>query len=304
MDDGDIELTYAYIDEAGAKGLVRNLTEADDNKFGLMTAILFPAALHDEAVAKFTPGFEKFSAATPEGAKLHFTDAYAPGNEAWASVANEVRDEFIDLFLTMRPMIIYGARRLRLSRTAYDNSESLKLAAKTSSRSDVSVTGANRPSERRVEDDLILSLSLRLPGFGEVLEDNGHRVMIDLLFDQTDKSIATRYEETIERTRHISKSTKTVLGWDRVAKKRVAGNITTEIPNPPFRVDTRYVGAVQVVGKDHPLVLAADLVANHLNNPLRQLDGQAPLHAPSSVRGWALADRVWGVSDDASDDLF
>jgi hypothetical protein len=176
-------------------------------------------------------------------------------------------------------MIIYGARRLSLARRAHESNESLKAAAKAASRSNVRITGADRPSEHRIEDDLILSLSLRLDGFGELLEDNGRVVLIDLLFDQTEKTLAARYEETIERTRHVSNSTRTVLGWDPVVKKRLSGDIVTKIDNPPIRVDTKHLGAMLVIGKDHPLILAADLLANHLFHHLKQLDRQAHLHA-------------------------
>ncbi len=79
MGDDSVELTYAYIDELiWCKRTGSNINPADDDKFGLMTALLFPADMHEAAIAKFTPGFEKFRNAAPTGAKLHFTDAYLP----------------------------------------------------------------------------------------------------------------------------------------------------------------------------------------------------------------------------------
>jgi hypothetical protein len=72
----------------------------------------------------------------------------------------------------------------------------------------------------------------------------------------------------------------------------------------PFRIDTQYLGGIHVVGKEHPLVLAADIVANHLAYHLGQLPPDAPLNTPASIAGWRLEGLVWGVSDDAPDDLY
>lgn len=194
MENSSFGLTSANIAEAGAKGLLRNLCQADDDKFDLVAAILFPADILGEAVAKFRPGFVKFRNATPRGAKVLFTDAHSPGNGARAAVGNELRDEFINLTLSVRPMIVYGAQRLRLARSAYESNESLKSAAKGATRSDIRIAGADGSSDHRMEDDLILSLSLRLDGFGEMVEHNGDVIMINLLFDQPDKATATRYD--------------------------------------------------------------------------------------------------------------
>jgi len=298
------KVAFAYIDESGEKGLVRNLAQADDGKFGLMTALLFPSEIHDKALQLFTPGFEAFQNASPKKAKLHFTDAYIPGNESWAKVAENVRDEFIGLILQLKPMILYGARRLALSRIAHEQGLEMKSKVRTSSRSNVRIPGADRDSDDRIEDELILSLSLRLDAFGELVEDNGEPILIDLLFDKTDESVAKRYKNIVESTRHISASTSTVSGWDTIEKRKLSRNISFSVDSPSIRVDTKYLRDIKIVGKNHPLVLAADLVANHLNHHLGQLNQNAPLNAPSSIEDWVLAERVWGVMVNASEDVF
>lgn len=131
----------AYVDEAGARGLVRNLTPARDHEFGLMCAVLFEPDGHAKVIQNFTPSFEKFRAAMLPGAKLHITDAFKPGNEAWRAVAEAVRDDYLNLLESTRPMVIYAARRLRLSREAHGRSEDMqaKVHREQKSRSPIRV---------------------------------------------------------------------------------------------------------------------------------------------------------------------
>lgn len=293
----------AYVDEAGARGLVRDLTPERDGDFGLMCAVLFePNGLAD-ALSRFAVPFEAFKAAAPPGAKLHITDAFKLGNEGWRPVAERVRGEYVELMNDFaRPMVVYAARRLRFEREAHERASALVASAKEGRRSPVKIVGGDRPSDVRIEDELIQTLSLMLDAFVEDMGRQLHDVrQVDLFFDEVD--VAQRYEAIIQRTREVSRNATVVKGWNPSRSERVEGTIDFTI-DAPFRIDTRYVGGIHVVGKDHPLVFAADIVANHLHHHLRGLPADAPLNAPSSISGWALRDRVWGVMDDASSDLF
>ena len=292
----------AYVDEAGARGKLRDLTVERDHEFGLMCAVLFDPETHEMAIQDFTPPFEKFLKSAPAGAKLHITDAFKPGNEAWREVAEEVRENYVKLIQAYNPMVIYAARRLRLARAMHENGEKFRAELEKNRHSRIRVVGSNRPSDDRIEDDLIISLALRLDAFAELVAINGHDVkQVDLLFDEID--VAERYENCIQRTRKVSSKTKTVKGWDLIDNKRVEKKIGVKI-DAPFRIDTKFIGGIHVVGKVHPLILAADIVTNYLAYKLRSLPADAPLNAPSSIEGWVLRDRVWGVMDRASEDLF
>lgn len=300
MADGTVILP-AYIDEAGARGLVRDLKPDRDHELGLMCALVFEPDGHAAAAKAFTPPFEEFRNAAPAGAKLHITDAFKPGNEAWAEVAKRVRAEFIRLINSTNPMVIYAARRLKLARTTHQGMQDLKVKAQAAKTSPVKIVGGNRPSDWRVEDDLITCLALRLDVFAEEMAGQVHSVkQVDLLFDEID--VAKRYEALIQRTREVSKNITTVAGWDPTQSTRMEGSIGFEV-YAPFRIDTKFVGGIHVMGKEHPLVLAADIVTNYLAHHLSTLPPDAPLNAPSSIAGWELAGRVWGVSENATDDL-
>jgi hypothetical protein len=291
----------AYIDEAGARGLVRDLKSTRDSEIGLMCALVFESGTHERAIERFTPGFNAFHEAKPPNAKLHVTDAFAEGNEAWRPIAEKVREDFLSLFLIERPTIVYTARRCRLSRLAHEQQGRIP-ANKPIRRSTISINGENRPSDWRIEDDLIECLALLLDAYGETKTQNGSVAQVNLIFDEIDKAVVNRYEAMINRTKAISHSSERVQGWDSTARKTVTGAIETTI-DADFPLDTRYLGGVRVVGKHHPLVLAADIATNHLYHHLSQLTDGAPLNAPTSLAGWRLEELVIGTREDASEDL-
>jgi hypothetical protein len=299
---GEVAAVPAYIDEAGARGFLRDLKPERDNDFGLMCAVVFDPGGHEKALQAFSPAFEAFRNAAPIGAKLHITEAFAPGNEAWRRVAEQVREEYLRLIQKIKPLIIYAARRVRLARASHERIKDLKARAKSGRRLPIKLVGENRPNDARIEDDLITSLVLRLDAFAEDVAAQLFGVKeVSLLFDETD--MAERYETVIQRTREVSKSTTRVPGWDPGQNKPLEGKVVFQV-DVPFRLDTKFIGEIQVVGKAHPLVLAADIVANHLAHHLGRLPASSPLHAPSSVEGWVLRDRVWGVMNDATEDQF
>ena len=82
------------------------------------------------------------------------------------------------------------------------------------------------------------------------------------------------------------------------------GKIKFSVPNPPFELDVRHLARLDIVGKVDPLVFATDAVVNALNDHLTSLPADRPLNAPSSVAGWGLQDRLYGVMDGAAEDLY
>jgi hypothetical protein len=185
----------AYIDESGAGGRVRNLTTMRDHEFALVCALVFEPNGHAEAIRQFTPGFEDFRNAKPASAKLHITDAFKSGNEEWAKVANRVREDLLQLILRTNPIVVYAARRLRLSRIRHEEQQDLKAAVKEAKRPPIRIVRRDCLSDWRVEDDLIACFAVRLDAFGEMASQVHEVQQIDLLFDQTDEDVAKRYEE-------------------------------------------------------------------------------------------------------------
>lgn len=288
--------TLAFVDESGARGYSRRLAPARDHELGLVCALLVPAPRVEEFRNAFRPGYERFADAMPDGTKPHITDAFASGNERWADVARSVRTEFQGLIRRLEVPVVYEARRLALERDAHERRENLVTQARATRRSPIRIP--DHPNQATVEGQLILGLALKLDAF---CEDIG-RQRIDLMFDELDVRVAERYRDAIDRTRNIGRSTHRRKGWNPQTKSPVEGEISFQA-DAPFTLHTRFLGELRVAGKLDPLALATDTVANSLYDHLVALPAKAYLNCPQSIAGWELEDRVYGVRDDAIEDI-
>lgn len=212
--------TLAFVDEASARGFSRKLTSARDHEFALVCTLLFPAERIEEFRSSFRPGYDRFVDAMPDGGKPHITDAFAPGNEVWAAVAQSVRSEFYRLVRRLEIPVVYAARRLEVERKSFENMENIKSQAKTISRSRVRISEG--PSQSRVEEELVIGLVLKLDDFC----DDFQRHRVDLLFDEIDEGLAKLYRRAMDRTGNISKTKRVVKSWDRETTSRVQGEIS------------------------------------------------------------------------------
>jgi hypothetical protein len=289
----------AFADEAGPRGLLRDLTPATDHEISVLCTLPILVEHLDTVRTKFRPLFDRFAAEAPTGAKLHMTEAFAPGNQAWRAVAEQVRDELFELMHQMQVISIYVARRSRVARLSFESHQSLLQNTKAKKRSGVQIVGANRPNDERVEDQLMVCLALMLDTFAE----QEQRRRVDIMFDQIDAPIAARYAEALKTTRNVSSTNKTVHGWDPAKKARVSGDIVMHA-EAPFPLDSRFLGEISVVGKLDPLVFAVDVVANSLWRHLGTLPESADLNGPMSVADWSLGDLVWGKGAEKGFDLF
>jgi hypothetical protein len=291
----------AYVDEAGEKGLIRNLTSDRDPKVALFAALLFPASRINELQTAFAPAFTRFK---NEGGvrleKLHITEAFKPGNEDLRSMAEQVRDEIFQQLKDNLVPIVYTGRRMRVLREGFSLMEqNLEFAKKQAEAlragQPKTIAVPERLSDERIEEDLAAGLTLKLDAYAM----DCALKLIDLVTDEMDSPIAKKLNVRIDEMRSISYQQTTVKAFDLTAHKSIERKITFGVRNPPFPLDVAHLGQLIVVGKDDPLVFAADVVANALNNHLSDLKPEAPLNAPSSIEGWILSDRVWGARDGA-----
>lgn len=286
----------AFIDESGAGGYSRNLEPIRDREIGLMCALLFPAKHVEKYRNAFRSGYERFLDAMPNDAKLHITDAFASRNECWATIARSVRSEFHRLIDCLQIPVVYDARRLAVERDSHELQEIFVSQAKKSRRSPIKIS--DHPSQSKVEGALILGLALKLDAF---CTDSGHK-KIDMLFDRIDDKVAQEYRKIVARISNIGNSTRIVKGWNTETKSQIQSKISTKI-DAPFPINTQCLGELRVVGKNDPLILAADIVTNSLYDHLLNLSHEAFLNRPSSIEGWDLERRVYGVRDDAIEDI-
>ncbi|SCY34579.1 hypothetical protein [Microvirga guangxiensis] len=277
----------SFVDEAGGRGYLRNITEQADNYISLMCALPIPVEHLEFARESIRPSFDRFCKAAPPGAKLHITDAFQSGNDEWAKTAHEVREEIFGFMIRRQLRVVYAARRFKIAREVHGINEQLTASAKDQSPVHgprmYAIPGANRPSDDQVEDQVLIDLALILDLF---VEDAGFQ-KTDLYFDQIDAPVAKRYEELLERTKNISSRTTEVIARNLVTRTNETATISINA-NAGFRLDVSYVGDIVVVGKADPLIFAADIVANSLWRHFSKLPGDAPLNDGTGLKGWPL----------------
>ena len=183
-----------------------------------------------------------------------------------------------------------------MERQSFEHMESIASQAKAMSHTRVRIP--EDPSQSRVEEELITGLVLKLDAFCEA----NQRYRVDLFFDEIDEGLAKLYRKAMDRTGNISKTKHVVKGWDPETKSQVQGEISFQA-HASFPLDTQHLGDLHVVGKADPLILAADIVTNSLNDHLRRLPSDAFLNRPSSIAGWELESSVYGVRDNAIEDI-
>ena len=286
----------AFIDESGARGYSRNLGPVRDHEIGLMCALLFPAECIEKYSNAFRIGYERFLEAMPNDAKPHITDAFTPGNEYWATIACSVRLEFYRLIHYLQIPVVYDARRLAVERDSHERQEALASQAKALRRSPIRIP--NHPSQSKVEDEIFRGLALKLDAF---CADAGFQ-KIDLRLDEIDSTEAQRYRKLIDEISNTGNSSYVVKGWDPETKSQIEGKISFRI-KASIPLGTRFLGKLRVVGKKHPLIFAADIVANSLYDHLSSLSPDVDLNHPSSIEEWDLKNRVYGVRDNAIEDI-
>lgn len=293
---------HAYVDESGAKGLIRNLKPAQDKKIAVIACIAVPDTELQRFYDAFREPFNRFKQARPaRTASLHITDAFESGSVAWANVAREVREQIFRTIRAMQIPVVYHARRLRIVRQTFERIQNMIDQALTSRRSDIRVN--TRPSAERVEEDCMIGLTLKLDA---LLTDYGYD-LVDFVTDEMDRPIAKLFQSMMDHTRKMANpSGCMVRGFDPAKKERVESQFRIEVRDmlgqriPDF--NTRHIGNLVVQGKDHPLVFAADVTVNALWHHLSGLSSDAPLNHPDSIAGWTLGNRVYGTRPDALED--
>ncbi len=290
---GDV---LAFIDESGSRGYSRNLEPARDHEIGLMCALLIPAKHFENYHNAFLPGYKRFLDAKPDNAKPHITDAFTPGNECWAAIARSVRSEFHRLIHCLQISVVYDARRLAVERDSHERQKVFISQIKKLRRSPIRIT--DHPNQPKVEDELVLGLAIKLNAF---CQDSRYQ-KVGLLFDEIDSNVAQKYREIIAEISNIGDSRYVVKGWNQETKSKVQREISFSI-HASIPLGARFLGELHVVGKNNPLILAADIVTNSLYDHLSSLPHDAYLNRPSSIEGWNLKSRVYSVRDDAIEDI-
>jgi hypothetical protein len=209
-------------------------------------ALVFPLPRIAEFRAAFESPFARFKNEGGERLKkLHITEAFQPGNEDLRPMALEVRDTIFHQVKEKRVLVIYSARRMMVLREGHAGVEQvltrvqqLKAQASGSWPKHIAISNSNRPSEERIDQDLVMALTLLLDSYAI----HSGMAQIDVATDEMDLPVAAGLNERIDEARSISFLPTIVKTFDLTARKPIVRTITFRVTSPPFELDVKHVG--------------------------------------------------------------
>jgi hypothetical protein len=293
MSDAATADAFAVIDEAGYVGLVDGLTAANDDDFGLIAGLLFPTGDRSRWEQVFAPPFDAFRKAAPTGAKLHITDAFKSGDEKWIAAARASRAEIYRLIMQRQIYVVFLARRCRISRRTRDNQRGVVEFSKSLAAAREGVA-THYPRPKRKATRVIGEC---YQGIVSIIDDiakaNGRR-SVEVYSDALDDEVLAHMEGEANRFRSISKREINLSAYSKERRRvEVLGRIVMSVDLPG--VDVTAVQPLKgALGKDNPLVFAADVVVNEFRHRLAQLPADAPLNDVRALLGWEIERAVFG----------
>jgi len=290
-----------YIDESGYKNKSRNLSDDCEKKISVFVGVPVPTDKEKEFSNLFQSLFDKFKKDIPVGMKLHITDAFACEDVRVKSLAHEIRKGYLDIFKNKQidglPMyVLFGARRAEIEKKSFDNMQKLSSDSAAIAEPNLRI---NFPySKETLEGKAFMSLVGKMEAFAEEFDYD----YLTPLTDEISKNKKEEYMNLINefRTMNYSEEKINLTAWDKINKKiaRSSGKITSSTDYP---IENR-IKDIEVVGKDNPLILLADILANYIHNYMLDLPESAKLHSPNSYIDFDLRNNIYGLIDNWTDD--
>ncbi|CAA2145095.1 hypothetical protein [Methylobacterium bullatum] len=129
--------------------------------------------------------------------------------------------------------------------------------------SNIRISGANRPSDEQVDNQLLKDLSLLMDAFME----NAGQERADFHFDEITDTAVDRFRALVQVLRQTGdrEHSTTFRDLTRGETFTRSARITTQCTShPELGLNVPHVGEIEKVGKTDPLIFGVDVVTNHL----------------------------------------
>jgi hypothetical protein len=294
---------FAVIDEAGYVGLVDGLTAANDDDFGLIAGLLFPNGHRAGWEEAFAGPLKAFRNAAPAGAKLHITDAFNSGNKQWIAAARAARQEIYRLIMQHRIFVVFLARRCRISRRTRDDQRDLVEFIKTQAATREGIA-THFPRSKRKATRVIGECYQGLVSIIDGIAKAEGRRCVEVYCDTLDEEVLAHMEGEAARFRTLSQRVVNLTGFNK-EEGRVEELGRLVMASDLSGVDVTTVKPLMgALGKDNPLVFAADVVVNEFRHRLSKLPPNAALNGTIALRGWEIDRAVFAVEGGTSTTYF
>ncbi len=293
-------------DESGAKGYA-DQDEAFDGEVGVFAGLMVPESLLAVAQSDFDAVYQRYKPAT---GKLHITDLSAANQAA-------IRDDVYELIRRHQIPCFWYAIHVAGFHHHHVEQQALFERIKSEAQDNQSQPGrfkggSPRDNPTSLHVALFDGLYAHLVAF--LAEREQKNVEIEVRTDQIDNPIVEKFEEVAKKLLGDMSHTKAVTKFDTVEEEVVRGQIRVEAHLPPSLDIDLEVKSLEVcaVDNDNGIVLAADVLANHLNYIFKSREADekyGPLNYRDAVARHPLEDhldafRNWGAGDPVGDRLF
>lgn len=292
-------------DESGAKGYA-DQGEAYDGEVGVFAGVMVPDSVLAQVEADFRAIQNKYR---PETGKLHITDL-APND------ARALRDEIYDAVRRHKLPCFWYAVHVEGFHRHYVEISAQLAKARTAAAAHPHAGRLKGGSPRENPDSLHVALFeglyAHLVAFLE--ERECLDVEIEVRTDRVDNPIVEKFEEIAKKLLGDMVSEEIVKRFDTLTKTIVGKKIRIEARIPPTLAMKLCVKSLEIeaVDNDDGIVLAADVLANHLAYLFKNRDASekyGPLNRPPAIGKHPLADyletfRNWGGPDPIGDGLY
>ncbi|GBU25107.1 hypothetical protein R83H12_01746 [Fibrobacteria bacterium R8-3-H12] len=289
----NVSLQYGnvYIDESGYKSKSKNLSGNCEKKISVFVGVVVPTNKEEEISSFFKPLFDELKKSIPADMKLHITDVFNYDKD----LASKIRDGYLEIFKRERGTVLFGAKRARIEEKTFNTTK--KLSSDSAARINPNLRINIPYSKETLEGKAFESLYGKMEAFAEDYNFN-----LTPLIDEISEDKENEYLSLINEFRNINYSEEkiTLTAWDKIKKQVVesSGKITF---STNLSIENR-VNDIKVVGKDNPLILLADILANYIHHYMLSLSESEPLHAPSSYIDFDLYNNIYGLIDGWMDD--
>ena len=293
-------------DESGAKGYA-DQAEADDGEVGVFAGIMVP----DTHLALVEADFEGIqNKYRPASGKLHIAELPPSDQSALrADIYDAIRKNQLPCFWYAVHVAGFHDHHVRFNAQLTKSKAALEATAPESGRFK---GGSARDNPASLHVLLFEGLYARLVAFLE--ERRCQDVEIEVRTDRVDNPIVERFEEIARELLGNLVQQDVIKRFDTLTKSVVAGTIIIEAHIPPSLAINLRVKSLEIraVDNNDGIVLAADVLANHLNYLFMNRDSTekyGPLNTPSAVSKHPLADHLnafwdWGGGDFLGDRIY
>lgn len=283
---------YLVCDESGAKGY-SSQKEQYSGEVGIFAGLL----ITDHQLEAFDLKMQELvKNHTSNMSKRHIADL--PSDKA-----QKLRKDVFQAIKNYKLVCLYEAIHVQGFYCEANRIREVAKNARQNSRSCIRINSHEKPES--LHDVLFEGLFLKALAW--CIEQREKQAHLTIMMDHVDAAIAKRMQSAAQAAIDFSPQETPVKGFDMQIRRPVFSSIKIELDVPKSYGFDEFGSAsftLNVLDRNEPILLAADIVANSLNHHFKQRRGDKigrPVCSREAICGHALSECFWGFMDHKDD---